>query len=79
MALTRWRDRYLVFGMPDIRREDYDEVIACLDSRWIGTGPRVTRLEQAFRSYIGARAVVAVNSGSAALQLAAKVLAFEPG
>ena len=42
MALTPWRDRYLVFGAPDIRREEYDEVLACLDSRWIGTGPRVT-------------------------------------
>ena len=79
MALTPWRDTYLVFGRPDLRREDYDEVIACLDSRWIGTGPRVTRLEQLFRSYVGAPAVVAVNSCSAALQLAARVLAFEPG
>lgn len=79
MALTPWRDTSLVFGKPDLRREDYDEVIACLDSRWIGTGPRVARFEQAFRSYVGAPAVVAVNSGSAALQLAVKVLGFEPG
>src|SRR5579862_805735 len=79
MAVTPWRDTYLIFGKPDLRREDYEEVLACLDSRWIGTGPRVSRLEQAFRSYVRAPAVVAVNSGSAALQLAAKVLGFEPG
>jgi len=79
MGFTPWRDRYLTFGAPDIHREEYDEVVACLDSGWIGTGPRVTRLEEALRAYIGAPAVVAVNSGSAALQLALKVLAFEPG
>jgi dTDP-4-amino-4,6-dideoxygalactose transaminase len=79
MGFTPWRDRYLTFGAPDIHREEYDEVVACLDSGWIGTGPRVTRLEEALCAYIGAPAVVAVNSGSAALQLALKVLAFEPG
>jgi dTDP-4-amino-4,6-dideoxygalactose transaminase len=79
LTLTPWRDRYLVFGMPDIRREDYEEIIACLDSRWIGTGPRVTRLEETFRTYIGAPTAVAVNSGSAALQLALKGIGLEPG
>jgi len=79
MAFVPWRDRYLIFGTPDIQPPEYDEVIACLDSRWIGTGPRVTRLEEAFRAYVGAPAVVALNSCTAALQLALKVLAFEPG
>jgi dTDP-4-amino-4,6-dideoxygalactose transaminase len=79
MARTPWRTSYLVFGAPDIRREEYDEVLACLDSRWVGTGPRVTRLEEAFQAYIGAPAVAAVNSGSAALQLALKVLDLPPG
>ena len=79
MEQTPWRTRYLVFGSPDIRREEYEEVAACLDSRWIGTGPRVARLEEAFRTYIGAPAVAAVNSGSAALQLALKVLGLPSG
>lgn len=79
MALTPWRDRYLTFGAPTIQRAEYEEVTACLDSGWIGTGPRVSRLEEAFRRYVGAPAVVAVNSCTAALQLALKVLAFEPG
>src|SRR5262249_26759581 len=79
MERTPWRTRYLVFGSPDIRREEYEEVAACLDSRWIGTGPRVARLEDAFRTYIGAPAVAAVNSGSAALQLALKVLGLPSG
>jgi dTDP-4-amino-4,6-dideoxygalactose transaminase len=78
-ARAPWRTRYLVFGAPDIRRADYDEILACLDSRWIGTGPRVSRLEEAFRAYVGAPAVAAVSSGSAALQLALKVLELPPG
>ena len=79
MRFTPWRDRYLALGAPDIHREEYDEVIACLESRWIGTGPRVSRLEEDFRAYVGSPTAVAVNSCTAALQLTLKVLAFEPG
>ena len=45
-ALRPWRERYLVFGEPVLGPEERDEVLACLDSRWLGTGPRVARLER---------------------------------
>jgi dTDP-4-amino-4,6-dideoxygalactose transaminase len=74
-----WREKYLIYGAPDLGREEYDEVIACLDSRWMGTGPRTARLEREFRAYIGASATVALNSCTAALQLSIQVLGIPAG
>src|SRR5262245_30154211 len=64
-----WREQYLVFGAPLIGREERDEVLACLDAGWIGSGPRVARFQDDFCEYLGARAAVAVNSCTAALHL----------
>ena len=77
--LAPWRDRYLVFGAPDIGEEERRELLACLDSGWIGTGPRVARLEREFGAYVGAPAAVAVSSGTAALHLALVALDLPPG
>jgi dTDP-4-amino-4,6-dideoxygalactose transaminase len=74
-----WRDRYLVFGAPQIGAEERAEVLACLDSGWLGSGPRVAELESRLREYLGAPAVVAVNSGTAALHLSLLELGLEPG
>src|SRR3989442_13797901 len=78
MKLQPWRDRYLVFGAPQIGTEERDEVQACIDSSWLGTGPRVARLERDFREYAGAPAAVAVSSCTAALHLAFLALRLRP-
>lgn len=67
---TPVRDRYLVFGRPDIREEEIEEVVATLRSGWLGTGPRVAAFEEAFREYVGARYAMALNSCTAGLHLA---------
>ena len=59
------RERFLVFGEPDLRPEDEREVLDCLRSRWIGQGPRVERFEEEFRRYQGAEHAVAVSSCTA--------------
>jgi len=64
------RDEYLVFGSPEIREEEIEEVLATLRSAWIGTGPRVARFESEFREYVGAEHAVALNSCTAGLHLA---------
>jgi dTDP-4-amino-4,6-dideoxygalactose transaminase len=74
-----WRDEPLVFGAPTIGAADREEVIACLESGWLGTGPRVAELERRFASYLGAPAAVAVSSCSAALHLALAALICRPG
>ena len=63
------RDTFLVFGSPKIERSEIEEVIACMESGWLGTGPRVARLEEEFRAYKRASHAVAVNSCTAALHL----------
>ena len=78
MTTAPWRDRYLVFGAPYLGEEERREVLACLDSGWIGSGPRVERLERDFRAYVGGLAV-AVSSGTAALELALRELRLPPG
>lgn len=79
MSPRPWRDRYLVFGAPSFGAEERAALIACLDSGWVGSGPRVAELEERFRARVGAEAAVAVNSGTAALHLALLELRLEPG
>jgi len=73
-----WRNQYLIFGSPYIGSEEREEVLACIDSCWLGTGPRVQQLEKDFKSYIQAKHAVAVSSCTAALHLALNELHLEP-
>jgi dTDP-4-amino-4,6-dideoxygalactose transaminase len=75
---TPARDDYLIFGSPQLLEAEIDEVMETLRSAWIGTGPRVGRFEEAFRSYIGARHAIAVHSCTAALHLAMVALDLGP-
>lgn len=79
MTYTPWRDRYLVFGAPAFGPEERAAMLACLDSGWVGSGPRVAELEERFRGYVGAPAAVAVSSCTAALHLALLALDLERG
>ena len=73
------RENFLVFGAPRISEDEIAEVVAALRSGWIGTGPRVHEFESRFAEYVGARHAVALNSCTAGLHLALKVLGVEPG
>ena len=69
MNPVRPKDRFLVFGSPKIEDEEIAEVVACLNSAWIGTGPRVAKFEEDFAAYKGKSQAVALNSCTAALHL----------
>lgn len=73
------RDSFLVFGAPDIRQAEIDEVVETLRSGWIGTGPRVARFEEDLRRYLGAAHAVAVSSCTAGLHLSLIGLGVKPG
>jgi dTDP-4-amino-4,6-dideoxygalactose transaminase len=60
---------FLIFGAPQIEREEIDEVVRCLESGWIGTGPRVAQFEREFAVYKNVAHVAAVSSCTAALHL----------
>ena len=63
------RDNFLVFGSPLIEEPEIAEVVSCMKSGWIGTGPKVQQLEQNFKEYKGAQFAIALNSCTAALHL----------
>jgi dTDP-4-amino-4,6-dideoxygalactose transaminase len=73
------RKEFLVFGKPDLRRPEIDEVVKTMESGWIGTGPRVTRFELEFCKYVGAKHAVAVSSCTAALHLSLLEYGIGPG
>jgi dTDP-4-amino-4,6-dideoxygalactose transaminase len=72
-------DGFLVFGEPAIGEEEIAEVVATLRSGWIGTGPRVARFEEQFRSYQTAEHAIAVGSCTAALHLSVIAAGIGPG
>lgn len=75
------RKTFLVFGAPQIEEAETEEVLAVMRSRWLGTGPRVARLEQDFASYkqVPVGHTAAVNSCTAALHLTMVACGLEPG
>jgi dTDP-4-amino-4,6-dideoxygalactose transaminase len=70
---------YILFGKPDIRQEEIDEVIDSLRSGWLGTGPKAQAFERAIARYVDTEHAVATNSCTAALHLALLALGIGPG
>src|SRR5579859_3350513 len=56
--------------VPEIGDEEINAAAAVLKSGWLVHGPIGTAFEKEFADYVGAHRAVAVNSGTAALQLA---------
>src|SRR5947199_4488544 len=73
------RASFLSFQPPTIGDEEIAAVAETLRSGWLTTGPRTAELEERFREYLGARHVLAVSSGTAALHLALLALGVGPG
>ena len=71
--------KVVLFGEPQILDDEIEEVVACLRSGWIGTGPRVEQFEQEFAAFKRAAHVAAVGSCSAALHLSLLAAGLEPG
>jgi len=63
------RKDILIYGSPAIENAEIEEVVAVLQSGWLGTGPRVAQFEQDFADYKAIEHAVALNSCTAALHL----------
>jgi len=72
---------FITFGAPDIHSDEIDEIVATLESGWIGTGPRVKRFEEEFAAYksVDTNRVAAVNSCTAALHVSMVAAGLKPG
>ncbi|MCU0863339.1 MAG: DegT/DnrJ/EryC1/StrS family aminotransferase [Planctomycetes bacterium] len=73
------RANYLVFGQPRIEQPEIDEVLACMRSAWLGTGPKAAEFERRVAAYKGVPHAVGLNSCTAGLHLACVVLGLKPG
>ncbi len=70
---------FLPFSRPSINQAAIDEVVACLKSGWITTGPRVKLFEQALQNYLSAPYTLVLNSATAGLHLALNSFDLKPG
>lgn len=64
---------------PFMGEEEVRAVRDVILSGWIGLGPKTARFEEEFAAYIGTKYAVAVNSATAALDLALKLLYVRQG
>src|SRR5438105_6933184 len=69
----------LGFQPPAIGDEEIAAVVETLRSGWLTTGPRTAELERRMSVFLEAEHVIAVSSGTAALQLALLALDVGPG
>jgi dTDP-4-amino-4,6-dideoxygalactose transaminase len=63
-------DNFIPFHRPSIGSEELDAVRQVLESRWLTTGPVTQQFEREFAAFVNCKYAVAVNSCTAALQLA---------
>jgi perosamine synthetase len=70
---------FIPYGRQWIDAEDIEAFVNVLHSDWLTTGPKVEEFEKAFANFTGARAAVAVSSGTAALHTAMHAIGVGPG
>lgn len=73
------RKTRIQWSRPFISSEEEAEVAACIRSGWIAMGRRVEELEALVGGLVKSPHAIAVNSGTAALDVALKVLGIQPG
>jgi perosamine synthetase len=67
------------WARPSIDEAELAEVIACMKSGWLSSGPRVAKFEALMAQRAERKSALAVSNGTAALDLALKVLNIGSG
>lgn len=70
---------FLPFSRPTISDAAIQEVVDCLKSGWITTGPRTKKFEELLKEYLQAPHILALTSATAGLHLAMIALKLQPG
>lgn len=81
---------FLPFALPEIGEEEIQEVVNCLRSGWLTTGPKTRQFETDFEAMLNAAGggvaagsqpvqAIAVNSATAGLHLALESIGIGPG
>lgn len=75
----RRREHFLSFSPPTVGGDEIAEVVDCLQSDWISTGPKTARFEREFAHTVGAAGALALNSCTAGLHVALVARGIGPG
>lgn len=67
------------FSPPDMTEAEVQEVREAILSGWITTGPRTKQLEHEIAEYVDAPRAVCLNSATACLEMALRLLGIGPG
>jgi dTDP-4-amino-4,6-dideoxygalactose transaminase len=67
------------FVLPECGSEEFNEIMAVIESGWLTTASRCAQFEKEFSRYVGARHSLAVNSATAALHLGLEALGVKAG
>jgi dTDP-4-amino-4,6-dideoxygalactose transaminase len=71
---------FIPFALPEIGEEEISEVVLCLRSGWVTTGPKAKQFEADFSAFLGGDVeAIAVNSATAGLHLALEAIGIGPG
>ena len=69
----------ILFSPPDISQKEINYVIETLKSGWITTGPKTKKFEKKISNYCGTKKSICMNSATACLESALRVLDIGPG
>ena len=73
------RKSFLPYGLHWINEQNIKAVEEVLKGSWITQGPKIKEFEDKLANFVGAEHAVAVNSGTAALEIAARAVGVENG
>lgn len=78
-AVEKKSEDFLPYARPWISEEAIQDVVACLKSGWITTGPKVAQFEKDLAAYCDAPTALTVTSATAGLFLALRALDLKEG
>jgi len=70
---------HIPFALPDIDDDEINEVVKCLKSGWLTTGPLTKKFEEQFAAFLNVKHALAVNSGTAGLHLSLEASGIKKG
>ena len=70
--------RNIPFSPPDMSEAEIEQVAEALRSGWITTGPKTKEFERQIAAYVGTRKAVCLNSATAAMEMALRLIGVGP-
>ena len=70
--------RNIPFSPPDMSDAEIEQVVEVLRSGWITTGPKTKEFERQIAEYVGIQKAVCLNSATAAMEMALRLIGVGP-